>query len=98
MTRSKNNGPAPDPDRVAWGSFRRGIVRCYPALCGERDTYLEGRLLWVSSYTIGIELLDGARVIVNKAYIAFTELRQPAQVCDGESERDTNGITGVTAP
>lgn len=94
MTRSKNNGPAPDPDRIAWAGFRKGKVRLYPDLCG--GGYLDGRLLWVSSYTIGLEVPGGAQIIVNKAYIARTELREPAQqVRDGGSERDTNGVTSL---
>ena len=94
MTRSKSH-PYPDPDRVEWDKFKGGCVRLYAELCGDRS--LHGRLIWVSYYTIGLEVDGGARIIVNKAHIARTELLKPAQqVCGCVPERDT--ANGVAVP
>jgi len=92
MTRSKNNGPPPDPEHAEWMRRKGSTLRLYDKLV--EGSFVEGILIWFSAYWVCLEFPGGRSQTFNKAFIARHEcIGAPSQVRGCESERDTNGVT-----
>jgi len=74
MSRNRNN-PLPNPEREEYNRWKQQLVRVHDALFD--GTSFEGKLLWVSDYTIGLEVYvreKPSRIMINKGFIARMEL------------------------
>lgn len=71
--------PWPNPESEQYDNWKQKRVRLWSTLL-DTNEYLDGKLVWVSLYTLGLEIVDlnnqPKRLMINKGAIARIELSE----------------------